>query len=339
MGISLAGIAQQLDCKIVGDESCLITGVATLQSAEAGQITFFANPRYRRYLLSTKASAVILHPDEQKACPVNAVITSNPYLIYAKVASLLNPVATAQAGCHPSAVIQQGCNIDPSASIGANCSIGANTSIAAGAQIGPGCVIGDNVTIGAETRLMANITVCDAVTIGARVLIQPGAVIGSDGFGFAPDQGKWVKVPQLGSVMIGDDVEIGANTTIDRGALEDTVIEEGVILDNQIQIAHNVRIGAYTAIAGATAIAGSATIGKRCQIGGAVGIVGHLEIVDDVHITAMSLVTGNIKQPGLYSSGTPLAGNKEWRKNAARFGQLDNLARRLKSLEKKLENK
>lgn len=339
MGISLAEIAQQLDCKIIGDESCLISSVATLQSAEAGQISFLANSRYRRYLTSTRASAVILRPEDQQACPVNAVISPNPYLIYAHVATLLNPVAAAPAGCHPSAVIEQGSNIDPTASIGANCSIGANTSIGAGAQIGPGCVIGNNVTVGAETCLMANISVCDAVKIGDRVLIQPGAVIGSDGFGFAPDQGEWVKVPQLGSVMIGNDVEIGANTTIDRGALEDTVIEEGVILDNQIQIAHNVRIGAHTAIAGATAIAGSTTIGKRCQIGGAVGIVGHLEVVDDVHITAMSLVTGNIKQPGIYSSGTPLGGNKEWRKNAARFSQLDDMARRLRAFERKLKDK
>ncbi len=339
MGISLAKLARQLGCEVSGDGACQITAVATLQSAGPGQISFLANRRYRKYLATTKASAVILRPDDVEDCPVNALVSANPYLIYARVATLLNPLVPAVAGCHSSAIIETGCEIDSTASIGANCYLGANCVIGAGAVIGPGCVIGRDVIIGAETRLVANISICDGVKIGCRVLIQPGAVIGSDGFGYAPDQGHWVKVPQLGSVIIGDDVEIGANTTIDRGALEDTVIEEGVILDNQIQVAHNVRIGAYTAIAGATAIAGSTSIGKRCQIGGAVGIVGHLSIADDVHITAMSLVTGNIKQAGLYSSGTPLGDNKAWRKNAARFGQLDEMARHLRRLEKKLEDK
>ncbi len=336
--MTLAEIAKRLECEVHGDGACLISGVATLQNAESGQLSFLANRRYRRYLESTRASAVILNPDDLEACPVNALVASNPYLAYARAAALLNPPAPVPQGCHPSAVIESGCNIDPGAAVGAKCYIGADVVIAAAAVIGPGCVIGRNASIGAATRLVANVSVGEGVSIGSRVLVQPGAVIGSDGLGYAQDKGAWVKVLQLGGVVIGDDVEIGANTTIDRGALEDTIIEEGVILDNQIQIAHNVRIGARTAIAGATAIAGSTSIGKRCQIGGAVGIVGHLEIADDVYITAMSLVTGNIRRPGLYSSGTPLADNKKWRRNAARFGQLDEMARRLRALEKKLED-
>ncbi len=337
--ISLGELADQLDVELVGDASCNIVAVATLQTAGSGQVSFLANSRYRRYLLSSQASAVILHPEDCDAYSGNALISANPYLTYARAATLLNSQTRQTAGCHSSAVVELTATIYPTAAIAANCYIAADSKIGSGAQIGPGCVIGQGVRIGADSRLAANVSIADGVQIGQRVLIHSGAVIGSDGFGFAPDQGKWFKVPQLGSVIIGDDVEIGANTTIDRGALEKTVIEEGAKLDNQLQIAHNVRIGAHTAIAGATAIAGSTTIGKRCQIGGAVGIVGHLTIADDVHITAMSLVTGNIKQPGLYSSGTPLAGNKEWRKNAARFGQLDDMARRLRALEKQLKEK
>ena len=337
--ISLGELADQLDVELVGDASCSIVAVATLQSAGPGQVSFLANSRYRRYLDSTQASAVIVRPGDVDTFSGNALVSANPYLTYARAATLLNPQTRSSAGVHSNAVVELSAEIDPTAAVAANCYIAADASIAAGVQIGPGCSIGEGVSIGADSCLAANVSIADGVQIGQRVLIHSGAVIGSDGFGFAPDQGKWFKVPQLGSVIIGDDVEIGANTTIDRGALEDTVIEEGVKLDNQLQIAHNVRIGAHTAIAGATAIAGSTTIGKRCQIGGAVGIVGHLTIADDVHITAMSLVTGNIKQSGLYSSGTPLAGNKEWRKNAARFGQLDDMARRLRALEKQLKEK
>ncbi len=337
--ISLGELASQLGVELVGDGSCNISAVATLQTAASGQVSFLANSRYRRYLVSTQASAVILRPEDCDAYPGNALVSTNPYLTYARAATLLNPQTKQTPGCHPSAVVEVTAKIDSTAAIAANCYIAADANIGSGAQIGPGCAIGKGVTIGADSRLAANVSIADGVDIGQRVLIHSGVVVGSDGFGFAPDQGKWFKVPQLGSVIIGDDVEIGANTTIDRGALEDTVIEEGVKLDNQLQIAHNVRIGAHTAIAGATAIAGSTTIGKRCQIGGGVGIVGHLVIADDVHITAMSLVTGNIKQSGLYSSGTPLSGNKEWRKNAVRFGHLDDMSRRLRALEKQLKNK
>jgi len=337
VSIRLGELAQQLDCQVQGDADCLVNGVATITTAQPGQVSFLANSRYRRYLAETKASAVILKADDAEHCPVNALIAKNPYLTYARVAALLNPPRTYEAGVDPKAVVAEGARIDTSAHIGPGAVVEAGVEIGAGSVIGPGCVVRMGATVGTNCHITANVCLCEGVKLGDRVVIHPGTVIGSDGFGFAPDQGAWVKVPQLGSVVIGNDVEIGANTTIDRGALDDTVIEDGVIMDNQIQIAHNVQIGAQTAIAGCVGIAGSTTIGKRCQIGGGVGIVGHLTIVDDVYITATSLVTGNITKPGLYSSGTSLLENRQWRKNAARFSQLDDMARRLRALEKKLE--
>lgn len=335
MNITLAEIAQDLGCELRGDPDCLVSGVATLQHAATGQITFLANKRYRRFLTATQASAVILAEADAEACPVNVLISSNPYLSYARLAAKFAPQQAIAPGIHASAVVEEGSEIAATSTIGANCYIGEKVHIADNVVIGPGCVIEHDVSLGAGTRLVANVSLCHGVMLGRNCLLHPGVVIGGDGFGIASDQGRWVKVPQLGRVVIGDDVEIGVNTTIDRGALEDTVIEDGVKLDNLIQIAHNVHIGADTAIAGCTGIAGSTVIGKRCQIGGAASIVGHLTIVDDVHITAMSFVTGNINMPGLYSSGVPLEPNKIWQKNAARFGQLDNIARRLKMLEKK----
>jgi UDP-3-O-[3-hydroxymyristoyl] glucosamine N-acyltransferase len=339
MGVTLQQLAVEIGCELRGDPECLIMGVGTLQNAVAGQLSFIANSRYRSYLKTTQASAVILRPQDLELCPVNVngLVSSNPYLAYARAAQLLNPQQRPAAGVHPAAVIEPGCIVDPSASIAAHCFVGVGSRIGAGVVLGPGCVLERDVTVGANSHLVARVTLCHGVRIGANALIHPGVVIGGDGFGIANDGGRWVKVPQLGSVVIGDDVEIGANTTIDRGALEDTVIEEGVKLDNQIQVAHNVRIGAHTAIAGCAAIAGSTTIGKRCQIGGAVGIVGHLTITDDVHVTAMSLVTGNINNAGVYSSGIPVEPRAEWARNAARVRQLDEIARRLRALEKQLE--
>ena len=337
LSFSLAELAQRLDCEVHGDPECRISGVATLQSAAAGDISFLANNRYRRFVSESAASAIIVKPGDLDTCPANALVAKNPYLVFARVAALLNPVREYPAGIHETAVVDAAAVVAASAHVAATAVIEAGVQIGEHSVIGPGCIIKQGAQIGANCRLSANVSVCEDVRLGDRVVIHPGTVIGSDGFGFAPDQGQWVKVPQLGAVVIGNDVEIGANTTIDRGALEDTVIEDGVILDNQIQIAHNVRIGAQSAIAGCVGIAGSTTIGKRCQIGGGVGIVGHLNIVDDVHITATSLVTGNINQPGLYSSGTALSDNRQWRKNAARFSHLDDMARRLAALEKKLE--
>ena len=339
MAASLGELADHVGGSVRGDAACLISGVATLHNAKDGDITFLSNPRYLRYLPATAASAVIIAEEHAAACRVNALVAGDPYLAYAKIAALLLPEPAPAPGVHPSAVIEKGAEVHASACIGPHAVIGRAARIEAKVVIGPGCVVARDSRIGEGSRLMANVSIGERTRIGKRALIHPGAVIGSDGFGFANQAGQWLKVPQLGAVNIGDDVEIGANTTIDRGTLDDTVIEDGVKLDNQIQVAHNVRIGAHTAIAACTGIAGSARIGARCTIGGGVGIVGHTEIADDVHITGMSFVAHSIRESGLYSSGTPLEPNLAWRKNYARFHQLDDMARRLRRLEKALKER
>ena len=261
------------------------------------------------------------------------MVVSDPYLGYARTAAILNPPLVTQGGIHPAASIAPGSTLHPSAAVGAGCVVEEGAAIGSQVVLGPGCYIGRGATIGDGSRLTANVTVCHGSVIGKRVQIQPGVVIGGDGFGLANDQGVWIKIPQLGRVVIGDDVEIGANTTIDRGALDDTVIEDGVKLDNQIQVAHNVRIGAHTVIAACTGISGSTRIGRRCVIGGGVGIVGHLEIADDVQITGMSFVHKSLPEAGVYSSGTPLEPTQQWRKNFIRFHKLDDLVRRVRHLE------
>lgn len=335
MKLSLSELAELTGSEVHGNNDCIITGVATLQNATSGSIAFLSNRRYRSHLKTTAASAVIVHPEDLEECPVSALVNTNVYATYARVASILNPQIVAASGAHPSAVIGSNCNIDPSATISANCVIEDNVSVGANCDIGPGCVIQRNTKVGENTRLIANVVFCHDITVGNDCLIHPGVVIGSDGFGIANDQGEWIKVPQLGSVRVENNVEIGANTTIDRGALDDTVIEEGVKLDNQIQVAHNVVIGAHTAIAGCVGIAGSAVIGKHCAIGGGAVVLGHLQIVDNVQITAMSLVTKSIRNAGSYSSGTPIQPNDVWHRNYARYRKLDDYIRRLLVLEKK----
>ena len=335
MGYTLRDIAEALGAQVHGDENCPIDQVATLADAGPGSISFLANRRYRPQLLKTRASAVILESEFLSACPVAALTMSNPYLGYAQVAALLAPELPVAVGIHPTAYISDTASVDASASIGPQAVVEDHAHVGARSLIGPGCVVETSVTIGDDCIVKANVTICHGVRIGDRVLVHPGVVIGADGFGIANDGGVWIKVPQLGAVVVADDVEIGANTTIDRGALADTIIEEGVKLDNLIQIGHNVRIGAHTAIAAGVAIGGSATIGKRCTIGGAAAIAGHLEIADDVHLTATSAVPNSIPEPGLYSSGMPVQDNRTWRKNIVRLRQLDEMARRLKNLEKK----
>lgn len=286
---------------------------------------------------SHKASAVILNEKHAAECTTNALVVANPHPAYAKIASLLYAEQSTKAGIHPSAVVDDSCEIDDSVWIGPQCVLEANVTVQAGSIIGPGCYIGKNVVIGQDCELKANLAIMRNTSLANRVLIHPGVVIGSDGFGQAYDNGKWIKVPQVGAVQIGDDVEIGANTTIDCGTIEDTVIEEGVKLDNLIQIAHNVRIGKHTVIAASTAIAGSTRIGEHCAIGGKVGIVGHISIADNVTITGRSSVLQSIKEPGVYSSSTPLEPNKLWHKNHIRFKQLDEMAKRIKALEKELD--
>ena len=329
-----ASLAERFGLRLHGDGHQVVTGVGTLASATAGQLSFLANPRYRGQLTTTMASVVVLREDELAHCPAIALVAPDPYVAFARIAALFEAQPARTAGLHPTAVVADDAIIHPSASIGPHASIGARSRIGAGVLIGPGCVIGDDCEVGDDCTLVARVTLVTRVRLGQRVLIHPGAVLGADGFGIAMDHGHWIKVPQLGGVVIADDCEIGANTTIDRGALGDTVLEEDVRLDNQIQVGHNVRIGAHTAMAGCSAVAGSAIIGKHCLIGGGAGILGHLEVCDRVVITAMTLVTHSIQEPGEYSSGTPLMDNRSWRKSAARFKQLDSLARRLPSGDK-----
>jgi UDP-3-O-[3-hydroxymyristoyl] glucosamine N-acyltransferase len=328
---SLAELAKQFDL-ITTSPEVVITGVAPLAGARAGQLSFLANMIYRKQLMTTQAAAVVMSAEDAKTSTLPCLIAKDPYVTFAKIAALFEIKTQHPVGIHPSAVIDASAKIDPSASIGAFVFIGANSVIEAGAVIGPHCVIGESCVVGKHSELVARVSLVTRVHIGQRVLIHPGAVLGAEGFGLAMENGRWLKVPQLGGVKIGDDCEIGANTTIDRGALGDTILEEDVRLDNQIQIAHNVHIGAHTAMAGAVAVAGSAKIGRYCLIGGAAGIVGHIEICDKVRINAFTLVTHSIDQPGEYSSGTPIQSSREWRKNAARFRQLDSLARKINRL-------
>ena len=335
MSLTLGELAGQIRGELQkGDPDCRISAVATLQHAGAGDISFLANPGYKKYLQDTRASAVILGREDAADCPAAAIVSSNPYASYARAAALIAPAARARSGVHPAAVVDDDCEVHDTAWIGPHCIVEKGAVIHAGVQLAGGCFVGTGCVIGADSKLSANVVVCHGVTIGERVNILPGAVIGSDGFGLANEDGRWLNVPQLGSVRVGDDVEIGANTTIDRGALDDTVLEEGVRLDNQIQVAHNVHIGAHTAIAGCVGISGSAKIGKYCMIGGGAGIVGHLEITDHVIITGMTMVTKSITKPGVYSSGVPAQENDAWNRTYARMRQLDRLARKVNALER-----
>ena len=329
-----AALAERFGLRLHGDGSKVVTGVGTLASASAGQLSFLANQRYRSQLATTTASVVVVGEHDVEHCPVIALVAADPYVAFAQIAALFESKPARTAGIHPNAVIADDAVVAASASIGPHVSIGARSRIGAGALIGPGCVIGEDCEVGDDCELVARVTLVTRVRLGQRVLIHPGAVIGADGFGIAMDHGHWIKVPQLGGVRVGDDCEIGANTTIDRGALGDTVLEDDVRLDNQIQIGHNVRIGAHTAMAGCSAVAGSASIGRHCLVGGGAGVLGHLEVCDRVVITAMTLVTHSIREPGEYSSGTPLMDNRSWRRSAARFKQLDSLARRLNAGDK-----
>lgn len=335
MALTLGEIAANIDAELQGDPSRAIANVAALRNAGSEHLSFLANRRYRGLLKTTRAAAVIVAAADAPACPVARLVCDDPYLAYAKAARLLNPEAGFEPGVHPAATVAPDARLAPDCLVGPQVVVGRGAVIGARTRVDPGCVIDEQVSIGADCRLRAGATLLRGARVGDRVVIFPGAVIGADGYGFAQEGGKWLKIPQLGGVVIEDDVEIGANTTIDRGALGDTVIEAGVKIDNQVQIAHNVRVGAHTAIAGAVAIAGSAKLGRRCQIGGACAINGHIEIADDVTITGMSGVANDIKQAGVYSGGAPvISSNLTWRKNMARLKQLDQLARRLFALER-----
>jgi len=324
---NLGELAVRFGLALQGDPSLRICSVATLSHAKPGALSFLANPRYRKQMESTRATAVLLGPENAADCPVAALIDPNPYLAYARIADLLHPQAVPVAGIHPTAVVAASARLAPSASIGPLAVIEEHADIGERVSVGAGSIVQRGATIGADSRLLPRVSLYAGVTLGRRCIVHSGAVVGADGFGFAPDAGTWVKVPQVGSVRIGDDVEIGANTTIDRGAIDDTVVEDGVKLDNQIQVGHNVTIGAHSAIAGCVGISGSTVIGRRCMIGGGVGIAGHLTIADDVVVTGCSLVSASIKHAGSYSSGMPTVETRLWRRMVAHLRRLDGKER------------
>jgi UDP-3-O-[3-hydroxymyristoyl] glucosamine N-acyltransferase len=308
-----------------------------LHEAGPGQVSFLANPQYRKFLATTHAAAVLLKPVDAEGFAGDALLVDDPYLAYARISHLFDPKPKSTAGIHPSAVVADDAQVDATASVGAFAVIESGAQIAAGVTIGAHCFIGARSTIGEGGWLAPRVTLYHDVKIGQRVVIQSGAVLGGEGFGFANEKGVWNKIAQIGGVSIGDDVEIGVNTAIDRGAMDDTRIGNGVKLDNQIQIAHNVQVGDHTAMAACVGISGSSKIGKHCMLAGGVGLVGHIEICDGVFITGMTMVTRSITEPGAYSSGTAMQPAAEWRKSAARMRHLDDMARRLQQLEKIVE--
>lgn len=332
---TLQQIADFLNATVEGDPSHQISGLATLEAATSEDLSFLANPRYKKYLHVTQAGCVLLRDKFASDFVGNAIVSKDPYLDYAKITALFVDASSLSEGqhIHPSAVIADDVALPNNIIVGANAVIGNQCTLGEYTQIGAGVCLGKNVTIGEQSVINANVSIYDKTVIGKQCCIHSGAVIGADGFGFAPSSKGWQKIHQLGRVVLGDHVEIGASSTIDRGALADTVIHNGVKIDNQVQIAHNVQIGQHTAIAASTAIAGSTVIGENCTIAGCVGIVGHIEIADNVHISGMTMVSKSIKRSGSYSSGVPMSETAKWRKNAARFHQLDQLARRVKQKE------
>ena len=332
--ITLGALAVRFGLSLRGDPDRPVDSVAALAAAGPRQITFLSTTKFTPQLASTTAAAVILHPKMAEFAPCDVLLSENPHATFAKVAALLHPVAPVIAGVHPTAIIGVNVSLHPSVQVGPYAILGADCRLEAGVVVGPACVLGQGVQLAAGVRLLARVSVLDRVVIGARSLVHPGAVIGADGFGFAVESGHWLPVPQLGTVRIGADVERGANTTIDRGALEDTVIGEGVKIDNLVQIAHNCTIGAHTAIAACVGIAGSSHIGERCRLGGGVGLAGHLTICDDVTLTGFALVVSDIREPGVYSSGIPVEKISEWRKIVGRLKRIETLAQSVANLRK-----
>lgn len=332
--ITLGELAQRLGLELSGDPERNVSGLATLSKASSGDIGFLSNKKYASQLATTRAAAVILHPDLVAECPVDTLATEHPYVAFARATALFDRSPAGSIGIHPSAVVSSEASVAADASIGPNAVVEPGASIEAGALVGANAYIGHDSVIGAGTRINPGVVIYHDVQLGKRCQVHSQAVLGADGFGFAPGPEGWEKIHQLGGVRIGDDVEIGACTTIDRGALDHTVIEDGAIIDNLVQIAHNCHIGKNTAIAGCTGLAGSTIIGANCTLAGGVGVVGHVEICDGVHVTGMTMVTRSITEPGSYSSGTPMAATRDWRKSAVRFSQLERIQQRLVALEK-----
>jgi UDP-3-O-[3-hydroxymyristoyl] glucosamine N-acyltransferase len=335
----LADLARSLGGEVLGDPDTEVCALASLMSAGPGDLSFFNQARYRSQLDATRASAVIVSEAERDSTSLPRIVCSDPYAYYARAVALLHPEPVPAPGIHALAAVAPDAVIDPSASIGPGCHVGRGASVAARAVLEAGCSLGDGASLGEDSRLHANVTIYPRCVIGRRAIIHSGAVIGADGFGMAREGERWRKIPQIGRVVIGDDVEIGANTAIDRGALDDTVIEDGVKLDNLIQIGHNVRIGANTAMAGCVGVAGSARIGRRCTIGGGASILGHLEICDDVNIGALGIVSRSINEPGTYAGFYPLQKKKDWARTAVLLRNLERLHDRVEALERSLGEK
>lgn len=333
---ALADLVDRFGGELVGDDGVRITRLAPIDRAGPHDLAFVAQSKYLKQIETTQAGALILPPEGRELTQRPRIITPNPYLYFARVSALFNPLPQSEPGIHPAAVVHAQAEVAASASIGAGVVIGKSAKIGARTIIGPNCTIGENVEIGEDCLLYANVSIYHGCVIGSRVILHSGCVIGSDGFGLANEQGRWVKIPQTGRVILEDDVEVGACTTIDRGALDDTVIEEGVKLDNLIQVAHNVRIGAHTAIAACTGIAGSAKIGRYCMIGGAAMIHGHIDIADGVRISTNTLITKSLNKPGTYTSALPFSEHGEWLRNAVHLRNLDKLAQHIKELEKRI---
>ena len=337
---SLGEISRVLGGEVLGNPNTQVEKVGTLEGADHRAITFLSQDRFVGELQQTQAGAVILAAAHGEATALPRIVCGNPYAYFARVSAMLHPVASVAPGVHRLACIDPSATLGKDVSVGANAVIGSNANISAGVIIGAHCYVGDEATIGAGTRLWPGVVIYHACRIGARCIVHAGVVIGADGFGNAweagEDGGHWIKVPQVGRAVIGDDVEIGANTTIDRGAIDDTVVEDGVRLDNLIMIAHNVHVGAHTAIAACTGIAGSTRIGRYCRIGGAVGIAGHLTIADHVEISGKTLITKSITAAGTYSGGYPFEESRGWRRNAIQIRHLDEIAKHVKQLEKRL---
>jgi UDP-3-O-[3-hydroxymyristoyl] glucosamine N-acyltransferase len=335
-GTTLAELAARVGATVEGDATRRVSRVGTLEHAGADAIAFLANPRYRAQLATTGAGAVIVAPADATLTSLPRLVATKPYVVYAKVAALLHPTAAVEPGIHPTAVVGDGARIDARAAVGACAVIGARAVVGARTSVGPGTVIGADAEIGDDVTLHANVTVYDRCVIGPRTVVQSGAVIGADGFGMAEEGARWLRIPQVGRVVVGADCDIGANTTIDRGAIDDTVIEDDVKLDNQIQVAHNCRIGRHTAIAGCVGIAGSTHIGRNCQIGGAAMINGHLSIPDGTMIGGATVIMHEIDRPDAYSGSFPALPYREWLKVSARLRRLDELADRVRALERAL---
>lgn len=334
MPVSLGELATQFGCELVGDPDVIVDDVASLSNAGSKSLSFLSNPSFVDQLASTRAAAVILNEKHVSECSAASLVTKDPYATYARMAAVVSPEPVYTPGVHPSAIVEPSADVDESAHIAANAYIGEKSRVGANVYVGTGSVVGPDCAIGDDCRLLANVTLARAVQMAERCIVHPGAVLGADGFGNAMTPDGWVKVPQRGGVRIGADVEIGCNTTVDCGALDDTVIEDGVRIDNLCMIAHNVHIGAHTALASMTGIAGSTTIGKRCMFAGQAGVVGHITICSDVVVSGQGMISKDITEPGVYASSFPAENVRDWNRKVARFRRLGSLTDRVSKLEK-----